>query len=102
MSKFTNQGIRATLTHYMDATAHGLTDEHTEEDLVNDISKQCGVNPEIWKIDRHRITGNAWTVNGKFGSGKNTRWEEAVNGQLKCVIDYIRIAPDNNDEFKQD
>ena len=68
MSKFTNQGIRATLTHYMDATAHGLTDEHTEEDLVNDISKQCGVNPEIWKIDRHRITGNAWTVNGKFGS----------------------------------
>lgn len=98
-----NSGFRATLIYFLDKNEilDSEKDESNQLDLVKRISFESGVNMEVWDIDKFDITGNIWTVNGKFGTGNNQRFEEAVNGQIKIKINYIRIAPDNRDEFKE-
>jgi hypothetical protein len=91
-------GVKATLTEF-------LTESRTETtsiELAKLISEECNVDLSIWRIKSHKITGNIWSVNGKFGSGKEAYWDEAMNSQLKIIIDYERIAPDNRNEFKEE
>ena len=88
--------VRAVLEHFL------LEDQVEEKDLALQISHACGVNLNIWQIKSHRIVGNMWTVNGKFGKGDNQHWSEAKNKQLKIVIDYERIAPDNRNDFRDE
>ena len=62
----------------------------------------CNVDLSVWAIENVAITGNIWTVNGKFGTthAQDQRWEQATNKQLKVQIRYKRVAPDNKSEFK--
>jgi hypothetical protein len=92
--KIYKDGIKAQIVKFLDEKPHG-----SSEELATVISKECNVDLTIWRIKNYRITGNVWTVNGKFGSGDETRWSEAKNSQLKIIIDYERIAPDNKNEF---
>lgn len=96
--KRSNNGVKATLTHFLKSQTGD------REDLPRLISEECGIDLSIWKIKTHRITGNIWTVNGKFNipDKKGQEWSEATNSQLKITIDYERIAPDNKNEFKEE
>lgn len=89
-SNFEEKGVKATLIKYL-TPDEPLT---LTEDLAIAISKDCKVDLNIWKIKSHRITGNIWTVNGKFpisDGSKLVEWSEATNSQLKIIIDYERI-----------
>jgi hypothetical protein len=88
--------VSAVLEHFL------IEEQVDEKDLALHISLACGVDLRIWQIKSHRIVGNMWTVNGKFGDKSNQRWSEAKNRQLKIVIDYERIAPDNRNDFRDE
>lgn len=94
-------GLRSILTTYLDNHTD-LPDSDNE--LVNQISAQCGIDTTIWSPIKHKLTGNIWTVNGKFGSVKegDQRWKEAKNGQVKIEILYERVSPINRTEFIND
>jgi len=100
MKEFTfkpdKSGVKATLSRFLDGTEEGSAE------LATEISLRCNVNLHIWRIKSHRIVGNIWSVNGKFGKGETQEWKEAMNSQLKIFIDYERIAPDNHNEFREE
>lgn len=105
MFKVNKDNITATLEEYLYGRVNPKDmSEDNKKDLIQKISDLSGVDSKIWQIDRHDITANIWTVNGKFKkTGKlPERWSEAVNKQLKVKIFYKRIAPDNYEEFKND
>ena len=95
--KVNKDNVKATLIHYLREEV-----KKTDEELAIEVSMNCGVDLNIWKIKSQRITGNVWTVNGKFKGEKVTYWDEATNSQLKIIIDYERIAPDNYVKFKDE
>lgn len=72
-----------------------------EQNIAEHLTEKFGVDQTIWSIKDIRIIANIWTVHGKFGRAAegNQRWSEATNRQLKVVISYNRIAPDNKSEF---
>ena len=95
MLKVDKTGVKATLTTFIEGS------QGDSLELALKISQECNVDMNIWRIKTHRITGNIWSVNGKFGTGKEQQWKEAMNSQLKITIDYERIAPNNHNEFKE-
>lgn len=100
MEEFTfkkdKSGVKATLIKFLNGK------EGSSYELALEISKECNVDLNIWRIKDQRITGNIWTVNGKFKIDEGHEWKEATNSQLKIAIDYERIAPDNRNEFREE
>src|SRR6056297_2016186 len=103
MSNFkrSDDNVTAILEEYLSKDELNSKDKKS---LSEKISIRCGVDLSVWKIDNFRIVGNLWTVHGKFGSVEegNQRWDEAKNRQLKIIIAYKRIAPDNANTFVKD
>lgn len=100
--KIKDNNVTAILEQYL--MLDGDLSKEEEKALAEKISTHCGVDLNVWEIDNHRITANIWTVNGKFSKpkGEGQEWKQATNKQLKIIISYKRIAPDNRLEFKKD